>query len=165
MTQQFNNGIPFRGDIRIIARDAITNEIIRNIEIRNTITYVGLTTIVRLWSQRTIVDPTDLAISALNVGTGTTPPVRGDTALVSEVYSIPLSDSNKVETTVPPTFEIKILATLEKGTSISPFNNQTISEAGLFTADGQLIARQIHPGLPKTTAIVIDYEWRISFTA
>lgn len=168
-----HNGVPLRGDLKVVARDAVTGEIVRRIEIRNTITYLALGTLVELIAQKTstLYPFGGLAIATLRVGSGTIPPTRNDSSLGSEVHSLALNDANKFLTTNNP-FELKIAVTLEAGTSSSPFNNVTLSEAGLFTAGDvasglapRLFARQIHPGIPKSTALVIDYDWRIAFTA
>lgn len=164
MTSKFRSGINLEGHLRVIARNAVTGAIVRRISIRNTITYKALDAVVQLISQLTSVTPTDHKIAQLRVGTGTTPPVRGDTALQTQVSAITLTDANKVLTVSDP-FELKILATLVAGTDSDPFNGVTLSEAGLFTGAGNMFARQIYPGISKTSALVVDYDWRIDFTA
>ena len=80
--------------------------------------------------------------------------------------------------------EIACIATL----GIGDANGLTLQEAGLFTRGSaatahpigvsvncdapdmrpgypRMIARQTHPPIPKTAAISIEYQWRISFAA
>jgi hypothetical protein len=157
-----NFTIPMRGDLTVRTRDAKSGRILRTFEIRNTITYIGMGNCVQLLSQR-VADPAPatLALGSLKVGNGTTPPVRGDTALVDGTpFTITLTDANKLPNTLGP-FELRIVATL----GALDANGKTLSEAGLFAVSGGLFARQIHPAIPKTSAIAIDYDWRISFTA
>lgn len=178
--------IPLRGDLRIAIRDAATNEVRWRYEIRNTITYVALKGLVNLISQKGISNPAvDLetkvqaySVAWLRVGTGVTSPTRSDTDLASPVLPwVPLDDSSKYLTVSNP-FEMKITATLGTGDA----NGNALTEAGLFTRGGiiavppgeypvssgyypELFARQIHPVINKTIAFVVDYDWRISFTA
>ncbi len=84
-------------------------------------------------------------------------------------------DVNKV-TGVPG--ELQFIATL----GAADANGATLQEAGLFTrgsapvptpsdppgtgpGDVRLFARQIHPQVPKTSAISVEYDWRIGFSA
>lgn len=155
------NVVPVRGDITVTVRRADTGEKVRRIEVRNTITYLGLGTLVRLWAQRA-ADPAaaDLKLESLRVGIGNVPPVKGDTGLGNSVHSIPLGDANKVLQLEDPV-ELKVIATLSAGDA----NGQSLTEAGLFTAGGTMVARQIYPAVNKSAALVVDYEWRLSFTA
>lgn len=164
---KIQSGIPMRGDMRVVARDAKTGRVIRRIEIRNTITFICTTALVKLLAQRAADPlPSTFKLTELRVGTGTTPPVRGDTALVTAVPSIDggyvtINDVDKLLTTLDPLFELRNTVTLQAGAA----NGYTLTEAGLFAADGTMFARQIHPAIPKTAALVIDYDWRIAFSA
>lgn len=154
--------LPMRGDLRVRTRDVRTGRILRTYLIRNTITFVGMGVVAQLLAQRA-ADPaaSTLKISSLQVGDGVTPPVRGDTALVDGApFTIVLSDANKVPNVLGP-YELRIIATLGSADA----NGKTLAEAGLFTGGGSMFARQIHPGIPKTVAIAVDYDWRLAFTA
>jgi hypothetical protein len=156
-----SNAVPVRGDITVTVRRADSGEKVRRIEIRNTITYVGLASLVQLWAQRA-ADPaaSTLSMGSLRVGTGTTPPVKGNTALEAQVHSLALLDANKILQLTDPV-ELKIVATLGTGDA----NGSALTEAGLFTTGGTMVARQIYPAVNKSAAFVVDYEWRLSFTA
>lgn len=154
--------IPMRGDLTVRTRDAATGRVLRTYEIRNTVTYIGMGVLVGLITQRSIdTVPALLKIASLKVGTGTTPPVRGDSALVDVApFSIPVDDVNKTPNVSGP-YELRIGVTLGSGDA----NGKLLAEAGLFTAGGQMFARQVHPAIQKEAAIAIDYDWRIAFTA
>lgn len=155
--------LPMRGDLRIRVRDAKTDAVLRRIQIKNTITYKALKALVHLLAQVTGDTVGNFKVTGLHVGTGATPPDRTQTALVTEVAIIALSDvpsEDKFITDSGP-YELKILATLEASVG----NGNTLQEAGLFLVNGDMMARQVHPGIAKTAAIVIDYDWRIEFTA
>lgn len=188
MDTTFVGQIPLRGDLRITVRRADTGAIHRHYEIRNTIVYAALKGLVNLLAQKTtLTDPLDYQIAYLRVGTGTTAPTRSDTNL--EIPATPqppdapsaiphtmvLDDAGKVLTVIGP-YEIKILATLEA----SKLNGLSLTEAGLFTRGNsalaqppglyaghypELFARQIHAAIPKSAGFVVDYDWRIAFTA
>lgn len=157
---------PFiRGDLSITVRAFPGGPVLHHYAIRNMIVGTGLTAVLQLLAQKTgDPAPTTLSITGLRVGTGTTPPVRGNTNLQSPVYTNPLADGDKVETT-SGTWELRILSTLPNGTNGDPYNNVTLSEAGLIMGTNILFARQIYPGIPKNTANVIEYDWRISLSA
>lgn len=154
--------IPLRGDLTVRMRDAATGRVIRTYDIRNTVTYIGMGVMVNLISQRAIdTAPAQFKIATLKVGTGTTPPVRGDSALVdASPFSLAIGDGDKDPNTIGP-YELVISVTLGSGDA----NGKLLAEAGLFTAGGQMFARQVHPAIQKQAAIAIDYNWRIAFTA
>lgn len=98
-------------------------------------------------------------------------------------FSLPLGDAQKTLYLANP-FEMKINATLAS----TDLNGYSLTEAGMFIRGGtaatipappasptsdpsdplrfpELFCRQIHPIIPKSAAFVIDYDWRIAFTA
>lgn len=154
--------IPMRGDLTVRTRDAATGRVLRTYEIRNTVTYIGMGVLVNLITQRAIDPaPAQFKIASLKAGIGTTPPVRGDSALVDpSPFVIPVDDVNKTPNTAGP-YELRVSVTLGSGDA----NGKLLAEAGLFTAGGQMFARQVHPAIQKEAAIAIDYDWRIAFTA
>jgi hypothetical protein len=151
---------PMRGDVFMTVRDAETGEILTKYTIKNTIVYNGLNSIIRLLAQNA-GDPAaaNLKIASLHVGTGTIAPTRADVALLGDVFTMALVDADRVESIA--TSQLVITKTLGAGDA----NGSTLTEAGLFLADGTLFARQIHPAIPKTNIITITYEWQISFTS
>jgi len=153
---------PLRGDLRIIVRDAVTREPIRRLLIKNTITYGALNAITQLLAQLTGTTIANFKIASLRVGTDPTAPVRTQTDLIVPIFTIPLSNvpgEDKIISVAP--YELKILTTLEAGDA----NGYTLQEAGLFLSNNTMFSRQTHPSLPKSSAVVIDYDWRLEFTA
>jgi hypothetical protein len=172
--QQRAMGIPMRGTIEMVVRDARTRKPIRRQAIRNKITFLAADVLVELIAQRA-TDPTALgdAIYSMRMGTSTNQPSRSDINLGAFVFGVALGDVGKVTIAQG---EISFIATLESGDA----NGHTLTEAGLFTGGTafstsdtpgttpgttRLFAHQVYPGIAKSSAIVIDYSWTISFTA
>ncbi len=149
---------PLRGDVTMYVRDAETGELLERHEIRNTITYLGMTGLIRLLAQNGVT-LTDYGIAQLRVGTGTTAPTRVDTNLVASVFSMTLTNTDRFESI--STGELIITKTLGAGSA----NGSILTEAGLFLSNGDIFARQIHPAITKSALITVTYEWRISFTS
>lgn len=167
--------IPMRGTLQIVVRDARTLEERKRITIKNKITFLAADVLVELLAQRAAEVPATNRIYSLRVGSTllATPVARTDTNLGTFVAGMALADVNK--TTVAQG-ELQFSATLDASTG----NGSTLTEAGLFTAGTlaqvndppgtatgttRMFARQIHPGIPKNIAIVLDYSWTIAFTA
>lgn len=146
-----------RGDLTIEITDVRTGRVRRH-HVRNTITYDGLNSSLYLWAQDGI-NPADYRITQLQAGTNSTPPSRGDIAVISSVATVPLVTANRA--VVPATGELVITATLGTGDA----NGSTLCEVGLLLANNQLFARQIHPAFLKTSSFTLTYTWRIAVTA
>lgn len=173
---RLSDGIPMRGDLTIRVRNARTKKLIRRIAIRNKITFLAADVLVEMLAQRS-TDPNTAydQVWSMRMGLSNTVASRADQNLGAFAIGKQLFDVNKV-TGVPG--ELEFTATLESGDS----NGVTLQEAGLFTrgnagsptpsdppgtspGDVRMFARQIHPAIPKTSAIVLEYSWRIAFTA
>ena len=172
--------IGIRGDLRIAVIDAKTGQVLRRIDIRNKIMFQAADLLVSLLAQRAVDYPGGLPgqipndqIYTIRMGTGSTAPLRTDTNLVNPVFGFHLDDAHKV-TAMPG--ELQFLATM--GTSDG--NGNSYQEAGLFTKGAtsgvldlpgstvltpRMFARQVHPAIPKTNAISLQYSWTIAFTA
>jgi len=176
MDRGFNDGIPMRGDLTIVVRDAKSGKERKRIEIRNKITFLAADVLVELLAQRA-TDPAASAntIFSMRMGTSNTAASRADTNLGAYIIGKELADVDKV-TGVPG--ELQFSSTLEAVDA----NGNTLQEAGLFTAgdavtptpsdtpgvaagDPRMFARQTHPAIIKTVAITVEYSWRIAFTA
>ena len=170
------DGIPMRGDLTVVVKDAHTGEVKKRIEIRNKITFLAADVLVELLAQRASDPvPGQNSIVSLRMGTSNTAASRSDTNLGAFVIGKELTDVDKV-TSVPG--ELQFSATLEAEDA----NGSTLQEAGLFTkgdagsptpsdtpgtapGDPRMFARQIHPAIIKSAAITVEYSWRIAFTA
>lgn len=152
----------------------------RTVEIRNKIMFLAADVLVALLAQRSADYPGGAGQKAndqlytMRMGTSNTAPSRADTNLGNPVVGVVLADPAGKVTSLPG--ELQLLATL----ATTDANGFTLQEAGLFTkgagagvldAPGntvlvpRLFARQIHPGIPKTNAISLQYSWTIAFTA
>ena len=164
MASRLSDRIRVRGYIGFTIRDAKTGRVLRRYEDRNTITYLGLSSLIYMWSQR-VADPapSTFKVTELHVSTGNTAPTAADTNLATpgSAVVLALTDPSKTVTVAAPTFELRLAATLQAGQG----NGLTFKEAGVFLSNGNMIARQIHPNIDKTGAIVIDYDWRLDLVA
>lgn len=170
------DGIPMRGDLCIIVRDATTRELLKRIEIRNKITFLAADVLIELLAQRaTDPAPSSDLVYSMRMGTANTTASRADTNLGAVVVGKLLADVNKV-TGIPG--ELQFVVTLESADG----NGVTLQEAGLFTrgssgspttldapgsapGDPRMIARQIHPPIVKNVSITVEYSWRVAFSA
>lgn len=169
------SAIPMVGTLSIRVRDAKTHRVKRRVTIKNKITYLAADVLVEMLAQRTGTDPaaTTGRVYSMRMGTANTPAARTDTNLGAFSIGVQITDVNKVS---GASGEITFIATLESGDA----NGVTLREAGLFTAGTapatnnapgttpgttRMIARQIYPDIAKTSSVVIDYSWTISFTA
>lgn len=163
------------GTIKMVVRDAKTGRVRRRVEVRNKITFFAADVLVELLAQRAGDLPLQDFIYSMRMGTSSTPASRSDTNLGAFAIGVVIGDVGKVDAGPG---SITFIATLESGDG----NGNTLTEAGLFTAGAspstsdspsttstpgttRLFARQIYAPIAKTSAIVIDYAWTISFTA
>ena len=102
-------------------------------------------------------------VNALHVSTGNTAPTAADTDLANTGNAITLTliDASKTVTVASPLFELALTTTLLAGQG----NGLTFCEAGVYLVNGNMIARQVHPGIAKTSALVLDYDWRLQLLA
>lgn len=165
--------IGVRGDVYMRVKDARTGEVLRKLEIRNKITQGGLGVLVRMLNYPgNDPEQASLYVASLAVGSGTSVPLAINTGLEIPLVppvNLPIVSPN-VSVAVPGVagaYYVTFMATLESGQG----NGNTLTEAGLYTSGGGavnapiLLARQVHPAIDKTSAIVIDYEWRITLSA
>jgi len=139
MQTTFATTIPLRGDLRIVVRRADSGAVHWRYEIRNTITYVALRSLVHLISQKTTTTAADYAVKYLRIGGYPTgfpvvmvPPTRSDINLqlplsLSTSKYLSLGDTEKTLSLANP-FEMKITATLPT----TELNGNDLTEAGLF---------------------------------
>ena len=178
---KFSDGIPMKGTLTVITRDALTGKQLRRCEIRNKITFGAADTLVELWAQRTTDQPPlQNRIYSMRMGTADTVASRAHINLGNYVIGVELTDVNKVTGIAG---ELQFIAIL----GAADANGNVLQEAGLFTQGNispphpigtsatvdpvgivgtpRMIARQVHPAIPKSAAITIESQWAIAFTA
>ena len=168
MQQVLERPLSVRGDIEIRVIHAASGELVRRLEIRNLILTNGLSFMGQLLAgSYTPVATATKHLGEIHVGTGTTAPTVSDTDLQTNpggsVVAVPVTVS---VATVSNTVEVKSTGQL---TTLQA-NGYVISEAGLYSVDVALanpsiVARQVFPGITKTSALAIAFDWRITFTA
>ncbi len=172
----FSDSIDVRGDLTIIVRNVTTKRVVKKIEIRNKIMFLAADVLVELLAQRASdAAPGANQIYSMRMGSSNTAASRSDVNLGAMVTGKALDDPNKV---TGVRGELAFSTTLESGDA----NGSTLREAGLFTkgtagsptptdapgvgsTNPRMFARQTHPDVPKTSAISLEYTWRIAFTA
>jgi len=98
--------------------------------------------------------------SQFGVGTGTSPSKVTDTALQNPVEftaGVYLKDINGVDYPAP------FIARVEFTLGNSEANGYLLTEMGLYSGDGTLIARKIMTGINKTSSLSPTLSWRIRF--
>ena len=118
----------------------------------NTITYDARTLLTYLLAGQSM---SNKYVNALAVGTNGTAPTRNDTALGTQVDTLP------VTYTFPQSDRVVFEAILPNST---PANTSTLREAGLFNTDLNMFARQAYGDIYKSSAIQLKYIWTIIFT-
>ena len=173
-----DNKLNLRGDLRIVQRDATSCQIISVWEKKNVITFGATESLVKLLAPNAVYGATvqeETQIKSMRFGTSNLAPQRTDTALASEAIDpsttlpvrVELLDANRI---VGAAGTVEFVAVLDPLTG----NGNTYREAGLFTRgdadDPQattfttLFARQVYPDQVKTSAIQLEFRWRITFT-
>ena len=173
---QLTTGIPFRGDLAVTRRDARTGRVIAFWEKKNVITFGAGNLLTYLLAPNVALGATiqqESQIKSMRFGTSSVVPQRSDTALGAEavVAAVPvriqLTDTDRV---IGASGTVEFTAILDGSTG----NGVTYREAGLFsrgTADdpqtttgATMFSRQIYPDQPKTSAVELEYRWRITFS-
>ena len=141
----------YRGYLQIQELDA-QGKLIRSINTPNVITYDAREMLTFLLAG---YQSASTYAKYLRVGTDNTAPTRDDTALGNQVDSVELTY------TFPDVDRVQFEGILPNTT---PSNGYTLTEAGLFSENDNMFARQIYDGLGKTSAVQLKYIWTIIFT-
>jgi len=168
--------LPMRGDLRILRRDARTQDILSVWEKKNVITYLGTEALVKLMAPNAafgVNAQQENQLFSMRFGTNSTSPQRTDTGLAAEGFvsgsyvRIQFADANRI---VGVSGTVEFTATMTTGYG----NGLTYREAGLFTRgtlnDPQLTAssimfsRQVYPDQVKTAAVELEFRWRLTLT-
>jgi len=171
-----DNKLNLQGHLRIITRDAKAFNIISVWEKKNVITFGATESLVKLMAPNAAFGATvqlENQIKSMRFGTSNIAPQRTDLDLASEAFvsgnyvRIQLTDANRI---VGAAGTVEFVAVLDTLTG----NGETYREAGLFTrgdnddplfsTTGTLFARQVFPDQVKTSAITLEFRWRVTFT-
>lgn len=105
----------------------------------------------------------DFYISRFGIGTGTTAPASTDTSLENPVYfDAPTNLVSTKEVSAidfPSPYVLRVEFTIGSGDG----NGYLITELGLFSGSGSLIARRTNVGINKTSDFAPQLLWRIRF--
>ena len=108
-----------------------------------------------------LLGETDYAATYIAFGSSNTAPVRGDTALGTEVYRKTLPTPGFPQVLGLEIGQVQFGILLD----FSEANGFTLQEAGLYASNTTLLlARQIHAAIVKDSNFQLEYRWRIIFT-
>ncbi len=169
--------LPLRGDLCIVRRDAESEKILSVWEKKNVITYLGYDVIIKLLAPNAVFGATvqqESQLKSMRFGTSNVPPQKTDQNLLAEAVvsgspiRVALADANRI---IGATGTVEFTATMASGYG----NGVTYREACLFTrgtnddpllsTGGVPFSRQVFPDQAKTSAVVLEFRWRVSITA
>jgi hypothetical protein len=153
MVDTTRNDLPCRGQLKIKAIDRKGREVyVYNTP--NTIVFDARQLMAALLAGDSV---STNKISKIGTGLDITPPLRTDTTLGNEILKVDITSY-----TFPEVGHVEFTAILDY-TSVA--NGQSLTEAGLFSADGNtMFARQIFGAVTKTNLLQLQFIWRIIFT-
>jgi hypothetical protein len=160
--------IKLEGHFTIRVRDAKTGQELKKYESKNLICDGAKAALARLMGQVTTpADYQETKLWAIYAGSGTTSPSTSDTALETIKFQ-KACDQPMTVTTALGLVEATIL--MESGEG----NGKTYTEIGFFsrgsandpevTTNALMYSRQLHGAIEKTSAITIEYTWRLQIT-
>jgi hypothetical protein len=138
------------GRVRLIIRDAKTNEIFRIQEQDNLIVNAGHNLVAAIMNGESVSLPNYIA-----VGTGTTTPAAGDTTLEGEIGRLPTTSRTRTNN--------QVLYSTYFGSGDC---NGTWNKIGIFNASsgGTLLSELLlSPAVTKNTSVAVDCEYTITY--
>ena len=180
--------VPLRGEVLLRVLDKNGRCLYRHHD-KNSITYLAPLVLMDLMvqsdfddddtdrgfavAQTVVSDPQKNVVRYMRVGTGDSPAARADTDLVA-----PLDDQESATAlissiTFPTNSSIKFVATFaaDKANADDPIAEVSLWTRGsalsldpVGTSDSRMFARQAHPPVTKTEAIMLEYSWTIFLT-
>ena len=153
---EMGDQIILRGCLNIAVKNAFTGEIVKQFRIDNTIVTSG-----RRWVLEAIQSANAASaqvIQQVAVGTSTTAPVTGDTALGSENTrkAVGTWDSTNL-TSNPPSWEAQVSFATDEA-------NTTLGEVGLFNSSsgGTMLGHITFATIDKTTSNTLSISYTVS---
>lgn len=149
------DSLKLRGSLEMVLKD-LQGNVVEKRAIQNTVVTVG-----RRWvlqQLETVDQQTAQTISHLAVGTSTTAPATGDTALASENTRKAIGTFSTTNlTSNPPSWQAQVSFNTNEA-------NTTLGEVGLFqsSSGGTLFARATFATINKTTSNTLSISYTIS---
>ena len=143
-----NEQLSMKGELSVVVRDETTGLIKQSFKVPNLVVTVG-----KNYIASRMVGTAATVMSHMAIGTGTTTPVVGNTALVTEGGRVALSSFTASTNTVTAS------ATFPAGTGTG-----AIAEAGIFNAAsaGTLLCRTTFPVVNKEAGDSIAITWVVT---
>jgi hypothetical protein len=142
---------------------------------KNTLTSKFYTSITRLLAgevgeflegTRTVQNGTARWASYMKIGKGTTAPTVSDLDVedaIQESGNDLILNISTVSFGVPQAGSVNFNAILPVGDPGSEYNTTPLTEVGIFSEVGEMLARQVYDPLEKTTAFQLQYSWTFTF--
>lgn len=144
----FNETIPVRGHVQLVARDEQGNEVARYDQ-PNLVVNLGREALCKLVA---LADP-DYQITTIKFGTSTAATSATDSAITG-AYTKNVDGVN-----YPAQTKVRFLFSLAAGEN----NGMAINELGLFCDGGTMFARTVITTFNKTAGITLSGTWAIQF--
>lgn len=156
---QLNDTIVLKGSLEIVLRNAYTGEVVERRHVKNTVVTAGRAWVLKHIAGTAVFNGNETRpLSHLAVGTSTTAPATGDTALGSETTRKAIDNFTTSNLTAnPPSYQIEAsFATNEA--------NTTLGEVGLLnsSAAGTLLAHATFGTINKATSNTLSLSYTIS---
>ena len=156
---QFSDRIELRGSLEMVLYDAKTKQEIERRSIKNTIVTAGRAWILKHIAGTAVFNGNETRpLSHLAIGTSTTAPATGDTALGSETTRKAFDAFTTANiTSNPPSYQLECSFATNEG-------NTTLAEVGLFnsSAAGTMLAHATFGTINKTTSNTLAVSYTIS---
>lgn len=148
-----------RGSLEIALLDAVTKKEIERRSIKNTIVTAGRAWVLKHIAGTAVFNGNETRpLSHLAIGTSTTAPATGDTALGSETTRKAIDAFTTANiTSNPPSYQLECSFATNEG-------NTTLAEVGLFnsSAAGTMLAHATFGTINKTTSNTLAVSYTVS---
>lgn len=112
-------------------------------------------------ANKIIPGETAAELKYVSIGTGTTKTASDDTALASEIHRSDTTGQNSSVSKNSLTGSVRVSVTISGGTEVP--SGADITELGVFTADDELIYREVRDVVTIDDGERITFEFTISF--
>lgn len=146
------DGARTEDNVTIEMHDASSGRLLERHTVHNLVVDTGLT-----MQAARLVPTGPSGLTHFAIGTGTTAPAAGNTALGAEKFR------DVITQYIPGTKKLTVRYYLEAGAA----NGHSLTECGLFNAasGGTLYARATHAAIAKTADKTVTYSWELNMAA